>query len=154
MSPDPTQQPIEDSLNPPNLQFDARGINESDSEDDDVGMSGYEPLSQVPLDTDPMLYDDEDDEWISNNWEPSQTLSLATLESHHDCLSETIEVWSSSHNRSNIDMDADKINQVKSMMASFTLPTTAIPEWANTISEDQWKEQLIGRIKEMQNREK
>ncbi|XP_076288205.1 male-enhanced antigen 1 [Lasioglossum baleicum] len=153
MSPDPTQQPIEASLNAPNLQFDARGVNESDSEDDDVGMSGYEPLSQVPLDNDPMLYDDEDDEWVSNNGENSQTLSL-TLESHHDCLSETIEVWSSPHNRSNIDMDADKINQVKSMMASFTLPTTAIPEWANTISEDQWKEQLIGRIKEMQNREK
>ncbi|XP_076643696.1 male-enhanced antigen 1 [Halictus rubicundus] len=153
MSPDPTQQPIEASLNAPNLQFDARGVNESDSEDDDVGMSGYEPLSQVPLDSDPMLYDDEDDEWVTNNGENSQTLSL-TLESQHDCLSETIEVWSSPHNRSNIDMDADKINQVKSMMASFTLPTTAIPEWANTISEDQWKEQLIGRIKEIQNREK
>lgn len=51
-------------------------------------------------------------------------------------------------------MDADKINQVKSMMASFTLPITAIPEWAKAISEDQWKEQLIGRIKEMQNGEK
>lgn len=69
-------------------------------------------------------------------------------------MSETIEVWSSPHNRSNIDMDADKINQVKSMMASFTLPVTAIPEWAKAISEEQWKEQLIGRIKEMQNREK
>lgn len=69
-------------------------------------------------------------------------------------MSETIEVWSSPHNRSNIDMDADKINQVKSMMASFTLPVTAIPEWAKSISEEQWKEQLIGRIKEMQNREK
>lgn len=69
-------------------------------------------------------------------------------------MSETIEVWSSPHNRSNIDMDTDKINQVKSMMASFTLPTTAIPEWANTVSEDEWKERLIGRIKEIQNREK
>lgn len=51
-------------------------------------------------------------------------------------------------------MDADKINQVKSMMATFTLPSTAIPEWANTISEEEWKEQLIDRIKEMQNKEK
>ena len=39
------------------------------------------------------------------------------------------------------------------MMATFTLPTTAIPEWANSISEEQWKERLIDRIKEMQNRE-
>ncbi|KZC09233.1 PREDICTED: male-enhanced antigen 1 [Dufourea novaeangliae] len=153
MSPDPTQQPIEEALTAANVQFEARAVTESDSEDDDVGMAGYEPLSQIPTDSDPMLYEDEDDEWVSNNDEPSQTLSLPTLDSHHDCMSETIEVWSSSRNRSNIDMDADKINQVKSMMASFTLPTTAIPDWANTISEEQWKEQLIGRIKEMQNRE-
>ncbi|CAD1473411.1 unnamed protein product [Heterotrigona itama] len=129
MSPDPTQEPVEESLNVPNLPLD-RGINASDSEDDDIGMAGYVPLSQIPADSDPMLYEDE------------------------DSMSETIEVWSSPHNRSNIDMDADKINQVKSMMASFTLPITAIPEWAKAISEEQWKEQLIGRIKEMQNREK
>lgn len=59
MSPDPTQQPIEESLNTPNLQLDARGANESDSEDDDVGMAGYIPLSQVPTDSDPMLYEDD-----------------------------------------------------------------------------------------------
>ncbi|CAK9810139.1 hypothetical protein ANTQUA_LOCUS6316 [Anthophora quadrimaculata] len=154
MSPDPTQEPIEETLNIPNLPLDARGTNESDSEDDDAGMAGYVPLSQIPADSDPMLYEDEDDEWISNAGEPSQAFPTPSLESQSDCLSEIIEVWSSSHNQSNIDMDADKINQVKSMMASFTLPTTAIPEWAKAISEEQWKEQLIGRIKEIQNREK
>lgn len=153
MSPDPTQQPIEESLNTPNLQLDARGANESDSEDDDVGMAGYIPLSQVPTDSDPMLYEDDDEEWTSNTGESSQTLSLPQVEPEHNCMSETIEVWSSPHNPSNIDMDADKINQVKSMMASFTLPTTAIPEWANTVSEEEWKERLIGRIKEIQSRE-
>ncbi|XP_033315099.1 male-enhanced antigen 1 [Bombus bifarius] len=153
MSPDPTQEPIEESLNIPNLPLD-RGMNASDSEDDDIGMAGYIPLSQVPTDSDPMLYDDEDDEWITNAAETNQTLISPILESQNDCMSETIEVWSSPHNRSNIDMDADKINQVKSMMASFTLPVTAIPEWAKAISEEQWKEQLIGRIKKMQNREK
>ncbi|XP_060817472.1 male-enhanced antigen 1 [Bombus pascuorum] len=153
MSPDPTQEPIEESLNIPNLPLD-RGTNASDSEDDDIGMAGYVPLSQIPADSDPILYEDEDDEWITSAAETNQTLRSPILESQNDCMSETIEVWSSPHNRSNIDMDADKINQVKSMMASFTLPVTAIPEWAKAISEEQWKEQLIGRIKEMQNREK
>ncbi|KAK9300672.1 hypothetical protein QLX08_006708 [Tetragonisca angustula] len=153
MSPDPTQEPVEESLNVPNLPLD-RGMNASDSEDDDMGMAGYVPLSQIPADSDPMLYEDEDDEWISNAGESNQTLRPPILESQNDSMSETIEVWSSPRNRSNIDMDADKINQVKSMMASFTLPLTAIPEWAKAISEEQWKEQLIGRIKEMQNREK
>ncbi|XP_017875164.1 male-enhanced antigen 1 [Ceratina calcarata] len=155
MSPDPTQEPVEETLSVPNLPFDARGTNESDSEDDDIGIAGYLPLSQVPADSDPILYEDEDVEWAwSNTGEPSQVLRASSLESQQNSLSETIEVWSSSHNRSNIDMDADKIDQVKSMMATFTLPVTAIPEWANTISEEQWKEQLIGRIKEIQNREK
>ncbi|XP_043525214.1 male-enhanced antigen 1 [Frieseomelitta varia] len=153
MSPDPTQEPVEESLNVPNLPLD-RGMNASDSEDDDIGMAGYVPLSQIPADSDPMLYEDEDDEWISNAGESNQTLRPPILESQNASMSETIEVWSSPRNRSNIDMDADKINQVKSMMASFTLPITAIPEWAKAISEEQWKEQLIGRIKEMQNREK
>ncbi|XP_076767040.1 male-enhanced antigen 1 [Xylocopa sonorina] len=154
MSPDPTQEPIEETLNVPNLPLDPRGTNESDSEDDDVGMAGYVLLSQIPTDSDPILYEDDDDEWISNAGEPSQVLRAPTLEAQRDCISETIEVWSPPYNRSNIDMDADKINQVKSMMASFTLPITAIPEWARAISEEQWKQQLIGRIKEMQNREK
>jgi len=38
-------------------------------------------------------------------------------------------------------------------MASITLPETSIPSWANAISEEQWKEQLLIRIKEMQNKE-
>lgn len=58
MSPDPTQEPIEESLNIPNLPLD-RGMNASDSEDDDIGMAGYVPLSQIPADSDPMLYEDE-----------------------------------------------------------------------------------------------
>ena len=67
---------------------------------------------------------------------------------------ETLEVWNSTCSTSNIDLDVDKIDQVKSAMASFTLPSTAIPEWANTISEDQWKEQLVHRMKEIQKDKK
>lgn len=55
--------------------------------------------------------------------------------------------------RSNIDLDAEKIDQVKNVMASISLPSTSIPSWANTISEDQWKEQLMIRIKKMQENE-
>ncbi|KAG7204599.1 hypothetical protein KM043_005018 [Ampulex compressa] len=154
MSPEPTQEPIEENLKAPNLLVDARIANDTDSEDEDTEMSGYLPLSQVPADSDPMLEDDEDDEWISGAGEPNQVLSVPSSELQQGCSLETIEVWSSMYNRSNIDMDADKINQVKSVMASFTLPTTAFPEWANSISEEQWKEQLIGRIKQMQNRDK
>ena len=63
---------------------------------------------------------------------------------------ETIEVWNAANNQSNIELDADKINEVKSAMASFKLPSTAIPEWATSISEEQWTEQIIDRIKKIQ----
>ncbi|KAL2717857.1 male-enhanced antigen 1 [Vespula squamosa] len=154
MSPEPTQEPIEESLNVPNLIIDTRMATDSDSEDEDIGMAGYMPLSQLPTDSDLILEDDEDEEWISQTGETNHAVPVSLSDSQQTCLSETIEVWSSPSNRSNIDMDADKINQVKSMMATFTLPSTAIPEWANTISEEEWKEQLIDRIKEMQNKEK
>lgn len=154
MSPEPTQEPIEENLNAPSLTVDARMTTDSESEDEDVGMAGYMPLSQIPTDGDLMLEDDEDDDWMSQNGEISHAIPVSEADSQQTCLSETVEVWLSPSNRSNIDMDADKINQVKSMMAAFTLPSTAIPDWANTISEEQWKEQLIDRIKEIQSKEK
>jgi hypothetical protein len=79
-----------------------------------------------------------------------QTIPVLNNEGESLIPAETLEVWSSQSHTSNIELDADKINQVKTAMASFTLPSTAIPEWANSISEDQWKEQLIHRIQEIQ----
>lgn len=59
MSPEPTQEPIEESLNVPNLIIDTRMATDSDSEDEDAGMAGYMPLSQLPTDSDLILEDDE-----------------------------------------------------------------------------------------------
>lgn len=69
------------------------------------------------------------------------------------CSSEILEVWSCPNNRSDIDLDVSKIKEVKSVMASVTIPETSIPQWASTISEEQWKEQLLIRIKQMQNKD-
>lgn len=154
MSPEPMQEPVDDGLNTQNLPTTVRAVNDSDSDDEDDGTAGYVPLSQIPTDNDPILDEDEENDWVSNGNDVDSSIPDAELDVQQGYSPETIEVWSSPHNRSSIDMDTEKINQVKSMMASFTLPNSAIPEWASTISEDQWKEQLIGRIKEMQNRDK
>lgn len=154
MSPEPTQEPVEENLKAPDLNIGATAINESDSEDEEPGLGGYMPLSQVPLDNDPMLDDDEDEEWISAPLDPNYM--SPSVSGRNDqveaCDSDTLEVWSSRSNQSDIDLDADKINQVKNAMASFTLPTAAIPEWANSVSEEEWKQILIERIKEMQSK--
>lgn len=38
-----------------------------------------------------------------------------------------------------------------SAMANFALPQTSIPEWAQTITEEQWKETLNDRIEKLRN---
>lgn len=81
-----------------------------------------------------------------------QSMLPVNNEQAQDPPSESMQVWTSQCNKSSIDMDANKIDQVKSMMASFTLPTTAIPEWATAVKEDEWKDQLINKIKEIQER--
>lgn len=59
MSPEPTQEPVEENLKAPDLNVGATANNESDSEDEEPGLEGYMPLSQVPLDGEPMLDEDE-----------------------------------------------------------------------------------------------
>ncbi|XP_001602458.1 male-enhanced antigen 1 [Nasonia vitripennis] len=157
MSPEPTQEPV-DNLNTANVNVNVITAHESDSEDEDAGPAGYMPLSQIPAEGEPLEDenddDDEDFEWTHAPTEPQQSLPESNEPGEPSVDPETLEVWSAPGNSSNIDLDADKINQVKSAMASFTLPTTAIPDWANSISEDQWKEQLIHRIKEIQKDKK
>ncbi|XP_011646976.1 male-enhanced antigen 1 [Pogonomyrmex barbatus] len=154
MSPEPTQEPIQENLTISSVALDARATNdEEDSDDEDMGMAGYVPLSQVSTDADPILDEEENDEWLSGFSESSQASSVLTTETQQSCSSEILEVWSCPNNRSDIDLDATKIKEVKSVMASITIPETSIPQWANTISEEQWKEQLLMRIKQMQNKD-
>lgn len=65
------------------------------------------------------------------------------------------EVWSGPPPQFvDIEMDSARANEVKRAMANFTLPATNFPEWAASIPEDQWKEQLISKIqnlKQMKN---
>lgn len=46
-------------------------------------------------------------------------------------------------------MDNKKVDEVKQAMASITLPSTAIPEWAVNIKEEDWKQELLERIERL-----
>ncbi|XP_043462513.1 male-enhanced antigen 1 [Leptopilina heterotoma] len=156
MSPEPKHDVVDENWSASNINTGVTASDDSESDDEDHTVEGYVPLAQEPVDGDLLLEEDEDEaEWIPLNVE--QELPESTNSQTHIIQSETVvQVWSSSSsssscNCSNIDMDADKINQVKHVMASFSLPNTAIPEWANTVSEEQWKEQLMDRIKTIQH---
>lgn len=60
------------------------------------------------------------------------------------------EVWSgATPESSDIEMNSQKVDEVKQAMASFTLPSTSIPEWASKIPEEDWKQELMERIEQL-----
>lgn len=44
------------------------------------------------------------------------------------------------------ELDGNKVEEIKSAMASFTLPQSAIPPLAHNISDEDWKDQIDGLI--------
>lgn len=155
MTPESNRQPVEENFSATNITTGLNATNDSDSEDEDAQIAGYMPLSQNPADIDTNLADleNDDNEWIAAPVITNETLALSAESNAQDCPVEVRQVWESTRNRSDIDLDSDKIDQVKTVMASFSLPNTSIPEWANSISEEQWKEQLMERIRRMQQRD-
>lgn len=46
-----------------------------------------------------------------------------------------------------IKMDNQRVLEVKQAMLNITLPESAIPDWATNIPEEEWKLQLMKRLK-------
>nr|CAD7447573.1 unnamed protein product [Timema bartmani] len=63
---------------------------------------------------------------------------------------EQVEVWSNPTAQPNIEIGAEQAEQIRTAMSSFTLPSSAIPAWAASVPEDEWKQQLLARIKNLQ----
>jgi len=41
---------------------------------------------------------------------------------------------------------AAQVEAIKQAMAGFSLPTSAVPQWAKVVPEDVWKAELIGGL--------
>ncbi|MPC20910.1 hypothetical protein E2C01_013874 [Portunus trituberculatus] len=55
---------------------------------------------------------------------------------------ETAVVWNSDPPAPDrLQLDCGKVEQIKSAMASFILPESAIPPWAQNLSDEEWKSQ-------------
>lgn len=48
----------------------------------------------------------------------------------------------------------DKVELIKQAMAGFSLPVSAVPEWAKHISEDAWKAELVQGLQTKQVKKK
>ncbi|XP_026752306.1 male-enhanced antigen 1 [Galleria mellonella] len=139
--PDPPDNSPHDITPPPRHDLMMNGIHE-DSDDEQNEYFGYEPLPQGP---DTMHSDHESDEETENNEERlSVNNYVPPIESMDTTL--TREVWNTPHPEDSIQMDNERAQQVMSAMANFALPQTSIPDWAKSITEEQWKQTLNDRI--------
>lgn len=50
-------------------------------------------------------------------------------------------------NDKNISSCADQVDEIKQAMSGFSLPPSAIPEWAKHVPENVWKSELIKGIR-------
>ncbi|XP_028034308.1 male-enhanced antigen 1 [Bombyx mandarina] len=141
--PDPPENNPHELSPPPRHDLLMNGPQVEDSDDENEYV-GYEPLPQGPeisySDQD-LEEDDQDTEQSPNNIPPIESVEVVL----------TREVWNTPRNNDPIQMDSERAQQVMSAMANFSLPQTSIPEWARSISEDQWKRTLNEQIQKIKS---
>ncbi|XP_059046566.1 male-enhanced antigen 1 [Achroia grisella] len=141
--PDPPDNNPHD-LTPPRRQDLMMVTNHTeDSDEEQNEYFGYEPLPQGPE----TVHSDHDSDEETENNEETQVVNnsnIPPIESMDTAI--TREVWNTPHPADSIQMDTERAQQVMSAMANFALPQTSIPDWAKSITEEQWKQTLNDRI--------
>ncbi|CAO1388883.1 unnamed protein product [Diamesa tonsa] len=61
------------------------------------------------------------------------------------------EIWNTPRDNKpelpQIELDSSKTDQILKAMSGFQLPMISIPKWASEVSEDQWKTELLQKIR-------
>ena len=118
--------------------------NDSDENVQDGNNPGYELLPQNEND---QPNDDIDDspetlDEILRQIEPSQQVQDLIQESQRSQIAEEVQerqaIYSQTPSDSNIEMSKDRVEMIRSAMAGFQLPSSAIPSWASNLSESEW----------------
>lgn len=97
--------------------------------------------------------DESDQDRNVNTGEQGSTISFQTLHSVQESttqrqeeeLLEQAAIWNSPK-IDRFNLDGSKVEEIKSVMASFTLPQSAIPPWAQNLSDEDWKNQVAGLL--------
>ncbi|CAL4110363.1 unnamed protein product [Meganyctiphanes norvegica] len=108
--------------------------------------------------------DDDDDDSENENTEEqeggnarsriSMTVDWNQLEAsanHEETVrQETAEIWNTPTPvdiSTRLSLDSERVEEIKIAMSSFSLPPTAIPAWAQGLSQEEWNKQVLTRIK-------
>uniref|UniRef100_A0A182JJR1 Menorin-like domain-containing protein n=1 Tax=Anopheles atroparvus TaxID=41427 RepID=A0A182JJR1_ANOAO len=135
------------------IHVDPFSEDESDNESvgDNHGYEGYQPLN-----TDELNPSHRRLSVMEENVESGMDVDLnepAESEPHSGVSLEllNVDVWNAPRpNELNIDIDSTKAAEIVNVMAGIKLPTTAVPDWARGVPEEEWKENLLQRIRQRQ----
>ncbi|KAJ8913490.1 hypothetical protein NQ315_013870 [Exocentrus adspersus] len=98
-------------------------------------------------------HDEDHDAILQENSASSTNSTIPPITSVEEELVK--EVWSAPLPKTvDIEMDSRKVDEVKQVMMNITLPSSSIPDWATNIPEEEWKNQLLKRLQNIQEREK
>lgn len=128
--------------------------NDSDENVQDGSNPGYELLPQNEVeDTNDDIEDSPQtlDE-ILRQIEPSQQVQDLIQESQRNQIAEEVQereaIYSQTQSDSStIDMSKDRVEMIRSAMAGFQLPSSAIPSWASNLSESEWEKLVNDKLK-------
>ncbi|CAF4848443.1 unnamed protein product [Pieris macdunnoughi] len=143
--PEPPDNSAQNLTLPPRHELVTNGHQE-DSDDEQNEHFGYEPLPQGPeaVHSD---HDSDDDCGVNEAQSGETPPDIPPIEPMESILAR--EVWCAPRTSDPIQMDNERAQQVMLAMANFALPQTSIPEWAQSITEEQWKQTLQDRIEKL-----
>ncbi|KAG7306472.1 hypothetical protein JYU34_009107 [Plutella xylostella] len=149
--PDPPENTPQDLTPPPmhSLMMEGPQVDNEDSDEEANEYDGYQPLPQGP---EGFIaengHSDSENEMVEEPEVPRDP--VPPIEPMDRVI--TREVWSEPRQEDPIQMDSERAQQVMSAMANFELPQTSIPQWAQCITEDQWKQTLRDKIDTLNNK--
>uniref|UniRef100_A0A1E1WEK3 Male-enhanced antigen 1 n=1 Tax=Pectinophora gossypiella TaxID=13191 RepID=A0A1E1WEK3_PECGO len=144
--PDPPDHSPQELTPPTRQELLMNGPQADESDEEQTEHFGYEPLPQGPDAVHSDHESDDEDENVGLQVPPSDVPTIEPIET-----ALTREVWNSPRPIDPIQMDNERAQEVMSAMANFALPQTSIPEWAQSISEEQWKQTLIDKIEKIKS---
>ena len=135
--------------------------NDSDENVQDGSNPGYELLPQNEIeDTNDDIEDSPQtlDE-ILRQIEPSHQVQDLIQESQRNQIAEEVQereaIYSQTQSDSStIDMSRGRVELIRSAMAGFQLPSSAIPSWASNLSESEWEKLVNDKLKTSSQKEK
>lgn len=136
--------------------------NDNPANDDDSSGSDTDSDNEEPVTT--MNNDNIESEIISNDVSHLSEITLEDLENADNIFPSTpfpeiitteiemqTEIWNTPRDHKpelpQIELDSSKTDQILKAMSGFQLPMISIPKWASEVSEDQWKTELLQKIR-------